>query len=158
MNANDILKYGQGTVLQTLDGFPDGEWETGGVCGVWSTKDVIAHLTSYEQLLAEVLSGFAGGGPTPHMEMFGQIGAAFNDKQVEMRKDKNATDVLAELNDAHTRVTALAEQIPAEIFRQTGTLPWYGMEYSLDDIIVYMNYAHKREHCAQIGVFLDRRH
>jgi hypothetical protein len=34
-----------------------------------------------------------------------------------------------------------------------GTSPWYGADYALDDLIVYMNYAHKREHCAQIRAF-----
>ena len=43
---------------------------------------------------------------------------------------------------------------PAE--HQAGTLPWYGMAYSLDDVLVYMYYGHKREHSAQIAAFRDR--
>lgn len=156
MNAGDILKYGHGTVLQTLDGLPVMAWETGGVCGVWSTKDVIAHLASYEQLLVEVLSAFTGGGPTPYLRMWGELGMGFNDKQVEMRKDASAADVLAEYNGAHDRVRTQVAEIPAETFRETGTLPWYGAEYSLDDFIVYTYYGHKREHAAQIAAFRDR--
>jgi uncharacterized protein (TIGR03083 family) len=156
MNAGDILKYGQGTILQTIDGLPDAAWETGGVCGVWSTRDIIAHLASYEQLLVEVLSVFTGGGPTPYMAMWREPGMGFNDKQVEMRKDASPADVLAELNGAHDRVRAQVAEIPADIFRQTGTLPWYGAEYSLDDFIVYTYYGHKREHAAQIAAFRDR--
>jgi hypothetical protein len=49
----------------------------------------------------------------------------------------------------------LAKQISPEKWRENGTLPWYGMEYALDDYIVYTFYAHKREHAAQIGVFKD---
>ena len=157
MNAGDILKYGHGTILQTIDGLPDAAWETGGVCGVWSTKDVIAHLASYEQLLIEVLSAFTGGGPTPYMQMWGELGLAFNDRQVEMRAGKSVAEVLAEYNDAHERVRAQVAEIPAETFRQTGTLPWYGMDYSLDDFIVYTYYGHKREHAAQIAAFRDRK-
>jgi hypothetical protein len=59
MNAVDILKFGQQTVLHTIDSFPDSAWETTGACGVWSVKDIIAHLASYEQVLIEVLSTFA---------------------------------------------------------------------------------------------------
>ena len=40
-------------------------------------------------------------------------------------------------------------------FRENGTLPWYGAEYSLDDFIVYTYYGHKREHAAQIAAFRD---
>lgn len=156
MNAGDILKYGHGTILQTVDGLPDAAWETGGVCGVWSTKDVIAHLASYEQLLMEVLSAFTGGGPTPTMQMWGELGMGFNDTQVEMRKDASAAVVLAEYNAAHDTVRAQVAEMPADTFAQTGTLPWYGAEYSLDDFIVYTYYGHKREHAAQISAFRDR--
>ena len=41
------------------------------------------------------------------------------------------------------------------MFRQSGTLPWYGMEYALDDFLVYIYYGHKREHSAQIAAFRD---
>ncbi len=156
MNASDILKYGHGTILQTVDSLPDAAWETGGVCGVWSTKDVIAHLASYEQLLVEVLSAFTGGGPTPTMQMWGELGMGFNDKQVEMRAGASAAAVLAEFNAAHDKVRAQVAEMPAETFAQTGTLPWYGAEYSLDDFIVYTSYGHKREHAAQISAFRDR--
>lgn len=156
MNAGAILAYGHGTILQTIDGLADTAWETGGVCGVWSTRDVIAHLASYEQVLIEVLSAFTGGGPTPNLRMWSELGLGFNDMQVEMRKDKTAAEVLAEYNDAHDRVRAQAAEISAEIFRQTGTLPWYGAEYSLDDFIVYTYYGHQREHAAQIAAFRDR--
>jgi hypothetical protein len=156
MNASDILRYGHGTIVQSVEGLPETAWETGGVCGAWSTKDVIAHLASYEQLLIEVLSAFTGGGPTPTMRMWGELGLGFNDKQVEMRRGATAAAVLGELNAAHERVRAQVAEIPAETFARTGTLPWYGAEYALDDFIVYTYYGHKREHAAQIAAFRDR--
>ncbi len=42
MNAVDILKYGQQTVLQTLAEFPEAAGEKPGACGAWSVKDIIA--------------------------------------------------------------------------------------------------------------------
>ena len=39
--------------------------------------------------------------------------------------------------------------------REPGTLPWYGPEYDLEDFIAYTFYGHKREHMAQVNVFLD---
>ena len=166
MNAQDILKYGHRTVLRAIDGLPDQEWETGGVCGVWSVKDIIAHLASYEHVLEEVLSSFqsdsampsssAGGSATPTLNAFIAPGGQFNDSQVALRKLSSHADVLAEYTGVHARVSALAAQIPAEILSRAGTLPWYGLEYALDDLIVYAFYGHKREHCAQITVFRDR--
>ncbi len=155
MNATDILKYGQRTVLQTIEGFPETAWEAPGACGIWSVKDIIAHLASYEEVLVDILSRFVGRHPTPYLDKFIELGGQFNDTEVERRKGKTAKEVLDEFNDAYAQVMSLAERIRPEEFRQVGTLPWYGMDYSLDDVLVYMYYGHKREHSAQIAAFLD---
>jgi hypothetical protein len=157
MNARDVLKYGHQTVLRTLDGLPETEWETPGVCGTWSVKDIIGHLASYEHLLVDVLTTFLDGGPTPYLEEMAAVGPLqFNDAEVALRQDKTIADVLAEYNDTYAQTMALAARIPAETYRQNGTLPWYGPEYDLDDFIVYSYYGHKREHSAQIAVFCDQ--
>jgi len=156
MNAVDILKYGHQTALQATDGFREGEWETAGACGVWSVKDIIAHLASYEEVLVDILSTFIGKHPTPYLDRFIELGGQFNDTEVEKRKRRTVREVLDEFNDAYAQVTSLAVQIRPELFRETGTLPWYGMGYALDHVIVYMYYGHKREHSAQIAAFRDR--
>jgi hypothetical protein len=156
MNATDILKYGQPTVLSTLDGFPENAWEMPGACGVWSVKDIIAHLASYEQVLVDILTAFTNGGPTPALNTFIELGGQFNDSEVNRRKGKSIQEVLAEFNDAHTQVMSMIVKIAPETLRQNGTLPWYGMDYSLDDVLVYMYYGHKREHSAQIAAFRDQ--
>jgi DinB superfamily len=166
MNAQDILKYGHGTVLQAIDGLAEPAWEMTGACGVWSIKDIISHLASYELVLKEVLSSFQGdsampssspgGSATPTLNAFVESGGHFNDAQVALRKDSRPANVLTEYTSVHDQVVARAAQIPAETFRKTGTLPWYGEEYALDDFIVYAFYGHKREHCAQIVAFRDR--
>jgi len=156
MNAKDILKYGQLTVLQTIDKFPETAWETPGACGVWSVKDIIAHLTSFEQVLIDILATFMNAGSTPVLDRYIEPGGQFNDSEVDRRKAKTIQDVLAEFNDVHARTLSMIAEIPADTLRQNGTLPWYGMDYSLDDFIVYTYYGHKREHSAQIAAFRDR--
>ena len=156
MNARDILKYGQQTVLQTLESFPEASWETPGTCGVWSVKDIIAHLASYERVLVDILTTFTGGGSTPALNTFLELGGQFNNSEVNRRKERRIQDVLAEFNDTSTQVMSLIVTLPPETLRQSGTLPWYGMDYALDDVLVYMYYGHKREHSAQIAAFRDR--
>jgi len=124
-------------------------------------KDIIAHLASYEQVLIDILTTVAGGGSTPVLNSYLELGGQFNDLEVNRRKAKTFREVLAEFNDVHIQVMSLLVTIPAETLRQTGTLPWYGVEYALDDVLVYMYYGHKREHSAQIAAFrdvLDRLH
>ena len=155
MNANDILHYGQRTVLDTIAGLPDEAWQTPGVCGVWSAKDVVAHLASYERLLIEILGSYLDGGPTPLLDQYTDPHGDFNDAQVAQRASQPIAAVLAEFEQAHAQSLALLARIPAETVRQPGTLPWYGAEYALDDLLVYMYYGHKREHSAQITHYRD---
>ena len=155
MNAQDILKYGHLTLVHTLDGVPQTEWEVSDVCGVWSVKDIVSHLTSFELALIEVLNLFLGGGSTALLEQWGEDPQAFNDNQVAARANRSSAEVLAEYHDAHTQVMDLIVQIDPEICREVGTMPWYGPEYALDDFLVYTFYGHKREHSAQVNVFRD---
>jgi len=158
MNPADILKYGDQFLMRTLDGVPQLEWEQGGVCGVWSVKDIIGHLASYEHWLQEILAPFAGVTmETPVSSRMGDIGAAaWNDWEVESRRGKSAAEVRAEYRDTYQYTyEQILPKIAAEVWPKVGTLPWYGMEYALDDFIVYSFYGHKREHGAQIAVFKD---
>lgn len=155
MNALDVLKYGHAAVLQTLDDFPGEAWEEGGACGTWSVKDIVSHLASFEHVLVDVLYTFLSDEPTPYLTRFTTANATFNDSEVILRREKSAREVLAEYSETHAQAMSLAARIPAESLRRSGTLPWYGPEYSLDDFIVYTFYGHKREHCAQIAVFRD---
>ena len=156
MNAVDVLKYGHQTILSTLENVPESEWETAGVCGVWSVKDIIVHLASYEYVLIDISKTLTDGGATPYLDEFSKYDGTFNDGEVDKRKGNSTSDALAEFNDVQAQVMTMIENIPAETCRQTGTLPWYGEEYALDDLIAYMFYGHKREHAAEINVFKDQ--
>jgi hypothetical protein len=93
--------------------------------------------------------------PTPYLTRYTDPDSQFNDAEVEKRKNKSMQDVLEEFNDTHAQVMSMVGRIPPETLRQSGTLPWYGMAYALDDFLVYAYYGHKREHSAQIAAFQD---
>lgn len=152
MNARDILFYGNQTVLGTLAGVPEDAWETPGVCGHWSVRQIIAHLASYERVLVDLLAQFGRGDP----EAFGNpYGPDFNDAEVARRDHLSAAETRAEYEGLAAEALELIAAISDERRRQPGLLPWYGDAYALDDYIVYAFYGHKREHSAQIAVFLD---
>jgi len=156
MNAVDVLKYGHLTLLHAIEDLPQPAWHTGGVCGWWSVKDIVAHLASFEVVLVDILQSSLGSGPTPQLdEMLALDPEEFNRVQVEPRTHRSVAEVLSELSDAHARVMILIAEIPIEQRRQPGTLPWYGVEYDLEDLIAYQYYGHKREHSAQIAVYRD---
>lgn len=156
MNVLDILKYGNLTLLGSVRDVPEEEWYTADVCGWWSVKDILAHMTSFELWHGDVLDTFLGAEVGTYMLSMAGGGEKFNQVQVARRSEMNVKDVLEEYKDAHGRLMQLAAQVPAETYPQNGTIPWYGTEYCLDDFLVYSNYAHKREHSAQVNVFKDK--
>lgn len=88
MNARDNLKYGHLTVLRTIEGLPEAEWETPGVCGVWSVREIIAHLASFEHVLVDVLASSLDGGPTPYLDRYTGESIHFNDSEVARRNNQ----------------------------------------------------------------------
>lgn len=156
MNTGDVLKYGHLTVLQAVDGLGETDWYTPGVCGVWSVKEIVAHLASFEQVLVDLFKSLLGNSDTPTLDRFRQAGVSFNDDEVTLRRDRTAGQVMAEYNRAYEEAAGLLPQVPPEVRRRNGVLPWYGPGYDLEDFIVYTFYGHKREHCAQIAVYRDR--
>jgi hypothetical protein len=156
MNAQDVLKYGHLWAHKHVDGLSEEQCLVNGVCGVWSVKDILSHLGSYEFILTEVLASCLGPILTPTLNLLTSMdGDSFNDLQVDLRKDKSVTAVIDEYDEAYHKVITLLPRIDERTLSQPGTLPWYGNEYSLDDFIVYQYYGHKREHCAQIAVYRD---
>ena len=156
MNADDVLTYGHRTVLSAVEGPAPEQWEIPGACGVWSIKDIVAHLASYELVLADICSAYLDAGPTSCLDLFREEGAAFNNRQVEQRRGQTAQQTVTEYADAQQRAAELVARIPVDERRRAGRLAWYGAEYDLEDQAVYMYYGHKREHCAQIAAFRDR--
>ena len=155
MHAGDVLRYGQQAFLSDVNSVPETQREMQGACGTWSVKDLVSHLGSYELVLVDVLRSLVNGGPTPHLDRFVQQGADFNDAEVDARRDRSFADVMTELGDAHEETLRLIAALRPEDLRRTGTIPWYGDEYAVDDLICYQYYGHKREHAAQIAMFRD---
>jgi hypothetical protein len=156
MNALDVLKYGHLTVLEAVDELPDDDWETTGVVGFWSVKNIIAHLASFEILLKEVFYSLLEGTEMPTMGRWTADPEQFNTDEVGQRKGMSPGETLEEYQQNYQSARELTKRLPAESYRPVGVLPWYGAEYDLDDFIAYTFYGHKREHSAQVAVFRDQ--
>ena len=153
MNTLDVLMYGQRTIRATIDRYGPRDWERIAL-GVWTAKDLLGHLGAFEVRFADQLAPFAGAaaiGDLPSADP-----RTFNDDQAAVRKDWPLDQVMTELLDAHERVMHHARGIDPEVWREVGTIPWYGPEYSLDDLVVYQMYGHKREHDPQLSAVLEQ--
>ena len=154
MNTLDVLRYGQATIRSTVDRYGRDDWGRIAL-GVWTAKDLLGHLGAFEVRFADQLAPFVGA--TVETDLPSADPATFNDDQAAVRQDWSIDQVMAEFFDAHDRVMRFAALIAPEVWREVGTIPWYGAEYSLDDLVVYQQYGHKREHDPQLAAALGTR-
>jgi len=152
LNAVDLLMYGQRTVRSTIDRYRQEDWERIAL-GVWTAKDLLGHLGAFEVRFADVLATFVGA-PAESDLMLADP-QTFNDDQAAVRRDWTVEAVMAEFLGAHERVMRHAKAMSPATWREVGTIPWYGAEYSLDDLVVYQMYGHKREHDPQLSAVLE---
>jgi hypothetical protein len=154
MNTLDVLMYGQRTVRSTIDRYGSDDWGRIAL-GVWTAKDLLGHLGAFEVRFADVVAGFVG--EEPESDLMSADPRTFNDDQAAVRKDWPIEQVMSEFLDAHERVVRHASAITPEVWREVGTIAWYGPEYSLNDLVVYQMYGHKREHDPQLSAVLEQR-
>lgn len=152
MNAIDVLTYGQRTIVRTIERYGPADWSRTAL-GVWTSKDLLGHLGAFEVRFADVLATFVGAPTTSGLLDADPL--TFNDDQAAMRSAWTIERVTEEFLSAHERVMTHARALPPERWREIGTIPWYGAEYALDDLVVYQMYGHKREHDPQLSAALD---
>lgn len=156
MNLPLILFYGQKAVLDALDTVTKDLLETKGACGVWSVKDILAHLASYEHVLNEVVGQIENPTfPTPTLDQMNKDYKKFNAEQTKMRKNTSYREILTEYEQTHEQMMKKVKRTPPRKLSKPGTLPWYGSEYALDDYLLYTAFGHKHEHAAQIAAFIS---
>ncbi len=154
MNARDVLKYGNLEVERAVVAAGSARWDEPGVVGAWSLKDVVGHLAAFEWVLLDAVRLLYGRAESaPYLDAFRD--ADFNERQAVARLTHSLDEVVAEYRQAHAQAMSMLEGVEPEHMREVGAMPWYGDEYSFDDLVVYQYYGHKREHCAQIALFLD---
>jgi uncharacterized protein (TIGR03083 family) len=154
MNAIDVLMYGQRTIVATVGRYRPDDWSRTAL-GVWTAKDLLGHLGAFEVRFADVLATFVGAAVMS--DLMDADPRTFNDVQAAARAAWTIEQVTDEFLTAHERVMTHARAIPAERWREVGTIPWYGPEYALDDLVVYQMYGHKREHDPQLSAVLEQR-
>ena len=154
MNTLDVLTFGQRTIRSTIDRYGADDWGRIAL-GVWTAKDLVGHIGAFEVRFADQLAPLAGA--PAETDLPSADPRTFNDDQAAVRQDWPVDRVLAEFMEAHERVMQLAALISPEVWREAGTIPWYGAEYSLDDLVVYQQYGHKREHDPQLQAALEQR-
>jgi len=101
-------------------GLSETEMVEPGVTGAWSVKDIIGHVTSWEdESLTHLPLVLAGKKPPPYSVTFGGIDA-FNAQTVEEKRDLSLSEVLRQRDDTHRRLVDFIRRVPEDqLVRET---------------------------------------
>ena len=149
MNTLNVLNQGHDAIVKAISGSINTEWHASDVNGEASAKDILAQMVAFEYVLVEILGSFLDNCPTPTLDALLAGYDVFLERAVP-HQTKPLGALWAEYELAHARTITLLAQIPPEMRRQKGTLPWYGIEFALDDFIAYTFFGTKRKWSAQI--------
>jgi len=97
-------------------GLSEAEMLEPGVTGTWSVKDIIAHVTSWEEeALTHLPVILAGGKPPRYSVTHGGI-HAFNAQMTQRNRERPLSEVLRRRDDTHRRLLAFIQGAPEETF------------------------------------------
>ena len=101
---------------ESYAGLPDTALLIPGVTGQWSVRDIIAHVTWWEEEALKHLPLVRDGGrPTRYSVKYGGIDA-FNALMTQERRNLSLAEVRRQHDDVHARLIELVGSAPEELF------------------------------------------
>ena len=133
---------------ESYAGLPDSELLEPGVTGAWSVRDIIAHVTTWEEeALKHLPLVLSGKRPPRYSVTHGGIDA-FNAQTTEQKKNLSMREVFSQQEDVHRRLVQLVEGVPED---QLGGDSRFRHRLRLD------TYGHYPKHADAIKKWRERR-
>ena len=96
-------------------GVADPQLTEAGVTGDWSVRDILAHVTTWEEEALKYLPLILESGRPPRYVKYGGIDA-FNSAMTERKRGLSVSEVLRHLDDTHRRLVDFVQGVPEAEF------------------------------------------
>ena len=100
---------------ESYAGLPEERMIEPGVAGDWSVRDLMTHISIWEDETLKYLPVIIEGGRLPRYAAQGGIDA-FNARAVEARRGLTLAEVKDQLEETHRRLLAYVQSVPEEQF------------------------------------------
>ena len=120
MDKQQLLKQLEGSwaaLKESYLGLSDSQLTDPGVIDTWSVKDILAHVTTWEEEALKYLPLIITGGRPLRYTRYGGIDA-FNAQMTEQKRGLALSDVLRQLDETHRRLIDYIRSVPEEHFTQ----------------------------------------
>ena len=152
MNKAEILRSleeSRETFLDAIDELSPEEYETSGVVGEWSLKDVLAHLTRWEAELVKLLwQAYNGQRPTTLHFSDLEVDKINARWQVESRP-RQLEKVLEDFHAVRNQTARRVEEFSDHDLTDPKRYPWLGNK-ALWQWISNDSFGHEQEHLDQL--------
>ena len=102
-------------LLASIEGLTDEAMVRPGVVEQWSVKDILAHITTWEEEGLHHLPTVAQGRKPPtYASQYGSLDG-FNALKFEENQRRSLDEVLARLDETHARLLAYLDTVPDEL-------------------------------------------
>jgi hypothetical protein len=109
------LERGWSALTDAYAGLSDAQLTAPGVVGDWSVKDILAHVTTWEQEALTHLPTISAGGRPPKYVSYGGLDA-FNAQTSERKRALALAEVLSQLHATHRQLLDYIASVPDELF------------------------------------------
>jgi uncharacterized damage-inducible protein DinB len=131
---------------QAIEGLSEEEMTQVQVEGVWTVKDVLGHIASWEETCLEPLRRYTDGGPF-EVEVIEDY-LAWNDVEAARKRDVPLDAILDELAAVRQGMVEAASRLSAEQWKQRVPFSWGGEGTIAGLLDVF--YRHELEHVHNI--------
>jgi uncharacterized damage-inducible protein DinB len=142
----DKLAKSRQALHQAIEGLSQEEMTQIQVEGVWTIKDILGHISSWEETRLEPLRRYADGSPF-EVEVI-EDDLAWNDEQAARKRDVPLVAILDELTAIRQALVEAAGKLSAEQGAQVVLLPW-GEEGTVAEALDELS-GHEMEHVEAI--------
>ncbi len=156
MDKQDLineLTSARAELLDAIDGLAADQMLIPGAVGIWSVKDVFAHLVAWESELVTALNNMSKR-HTPHIVLIEDIDE-WNEDQYHANAPRPLDAVRADLDSVHKMVIRMVEDLDDKTLFDNRSFPWMEGE-PLVYLIEENAYLHEREHAQEIRDWRSR--
>jgi len=133
-------------LLQAIEGLSEEEMTQVQVEEVWTIKDVLGHITSWEETCLEPLQRFADGGPYDVQVIENYL--AWNDVEAARKREVPLDTILDELADIRQGLVEAVSRLSAGHWEQRVPFAWGGQGKIADTLTGL--HVHEMEHVSHI--------
>ncbi|MEB2289292.1 MAG: ClbS/DfsB family four-helix bundle protein [Anaerolineae bacterium] len=149
------LRAARERLLSAIEGLSDAEMLRVGVVGIWSVKDVLAHLVSWEAELVTALAHLPqGAGRPPHIVEIEDIDE-WNAEQYRTNAPRPLAAVLEDFHGVHKHLLEAVAALDNRTLDDNRRFPW--MEGEPLSYLILENAAwHEEEHTESIRAWREQ--